>query len=336
MARQITPYQQPDPVAPHPPPFEILCLSGGGYRGLFTASILEELEQKAGKPLASCFDLIAGTSIGGILACGLAAEIEASVMREQLELLGSKVFDRHLDILGRRTIPIRFGWIGPRYGQRGLEAAIKGVLGTKADAKLASIGKPLIVPAVSATNGRAIVFESGVTAGDRAAVSLRDVALATSAAPTYFPDHDIDEESMVDGGLIANAPDMLAVIKAMSTAGRPASQIRLLSIGTSGAATGEVYRPGRSSGRVGWLARSIFDLTLAAQQDLSLALVEELLGAGNLRIDIRPEPNKGRKIGLDKVSDVSTSALKGLAAAALREATQKRGADLDTFLRHNA
>ena len=53
--------------------FQILSLSGGGFLGLYTAAMLAELEERSGKPLNQCFDLIAGTSIGGIIALGLAA-----------------------------------------------------------------------------------------------------------------------------------------------------------------------------------------------------------------------------------------------------------------------
>jgi uncharacterized protein len=62
--------------------FQILALSGGGYLGLYTAEILTRLERQAGKPLGQCFDLIAGTSIGGILAIGLAMERPAARMRD--------------------------------------------------------------------------------------------------------------------------------------------------------------------------------------------------------------------------------------------------------------
>ena len=52
-------------------PFQILSLSGGGYLGLYTITVLTKLERGLGRPLASCFDLLAGTSVGGIIALGL-------------------------------------------------------------------------------------------------------------------------------------------------------------------------------------------------------------------------------------------------------------------------
>lgn len=61
--------------------FWVLALSGGGYRGLFTATVLEELEKRLGGPIARHFDLITGTSIGGILGLGLASEIRATELR---------------------------------------------------------------------------------------------------------------------------------------------------------------------------------------------------------------------------------------------------------------
>ena len=72
--------------------FQILCLSGGGYLGLYTASVLAELENQLGGPIAAYFDLLAGTSVGGIIALGLAAETPASDIKESFESNGSRIF----------------------------------------------------------------------------------------------------------------------------------------------------------------------------------------------------------------------------------------------------
>ena len=72
--------------------FNILSLSGGGFLGLYTVSILAELEKNLGRPIASCFDLMAGTSIGGIIALGLAAERPAIDIKSAFEKNGSKIF----------------------------------------------------------------------------------------------------------------------------------------------------------------------------------------------------------------------------------------------------
>ncbi|KQS78831.1 hypothetical protein ASG25_09360 [Rhizobium sp. Leaf384] len=320
-------------------PFQILSLSGGGYRGLFSAIILEDLENKAGKPLRECFDLVAGTSIGGILACGIATGVPAERIRSEFERLGHRVFERkRVSLMGRHLFEVPpLGVLSARYSRVGLEEAVDGVLGDKAEISLATLSKPLIVPAVSATTSEAVVFESGRNAGANGDVSLRDVAFATSAAPTFFPEHHIAGRSLVDGGIIANAPDIVSVIKAMTTFGRKADEIRLLSIGTTGAPTGEVYKPNRSSGILGWtMARNLFGLTVAAQQNLAVSLSSDLLSHRAVRIDYAADHNRGKVIGLDKAGSTASDALRGLAVQALDSAFRANGGTIKSMLRHSA
>jgi patatin-like phospholipase/acyl hydrolase len=80
------------------PTYHVLALSGGGYRGLYTATVLAELETALGRPIASHFDLICGTSAGGMLALGLAAEIPAHELKALFEEQGSRIF-------GCRSLP---------------------------------------------------------------------------------------------------------------------------------------------------------------------------------------------------------------------------------------
>ncbi|AZO34026.1 MAG: hypothetical protein EOS76_06855 [Mesorhizobium sp.] len=75
-------------------PFQILALSGGGYRGLFSTHIFSKLEEQAGRPIGECFDLIAGTSIGGIIAIGLALGKPAKEIRDVFEEKGEDIFTR--------------------------------------------------------------------------------------------------------------------------------------------------------------------------------------------------------------------------------------------------
>jgi patatin-like phospholipase/acyl hydrolase len=332
-------YRRSGAPSPGQAPFQILSLSGGGYRGLFSAIILEDLENKAGRPLRECFDLVAGTSIGGILACGIATGVPAERIRREFERLGTRVFERtQVSILGRKLFELpRIGLLSARYSRAGLEEAVQGVLGDKAEIDLASLAKPLIVPAVSATTSEAVVFESGRNAGSNGHVALKDVAFATSAAPTFFPEHNISGNSLVDGGIIANAPDIVSIIKAMTTFGRKADEIRLLSIGTTGAAIGEVYRPDRASGIVGWMmARNLFGLTVTAQQNLAVSLSADLLGHRAVRVDYTADATRGKVIGLDKAGATATDTLRGLAAQALDSAFKANGGTIKSMLRHTA
>jgi patatin-like phospholipase/acyl hydrolase len=337
--KSVRRYRRAGAASPGVAPFQILSLSGGGYRGLFSAIILEDLENKAGKPLRECFDLVAGTSIGGILACGIATGVPAERIRKEFERLGAKVFERpQVSVLGRKLFELpRLGVLSARYSRSGLEEAVQGVLGDNAEISLASMTKPLIVPAVSATTSQAVVFESGRNSAPNGNVALKDVAFATSAAPTFFPEHNISGQSLVDGGIIANAPDVVSIVKAMTTFGRKADEIRLLSIGTTGAATGEVYRPNRASGILGWMmARNLFGLTVTAQQNLAVSLSSDLLGHRAVRVDYAADGKRGDVIGLDKVDTVATDTLKGLATQALEGAYRTNGGAIKAMLRHNA
>lgn len=331
-------YRRDGPSTTAIPPFQILCLSGGGYRGLFTAAVLEQIEIEAGRPLREIFDLIAGTSIGGIIACGIAAGIPASAIRSEFERLGPSVFDRRVRIFGKSFFKMpRLGLFEARYSRSGLVAAVEGVLKGHAEISLSDVGHPLLVPAVNATSGAAILFESGAFAGSYGKATLRDVALATSAAPTYFPEYALGDSSLVDGGLVANAPDTAAILKALSSFGRRPEEIRVLSIGTAGEATGEVHQPGRASGILGWiLVRDLFGLTLASQQELSVALAGELLGSRFIRIDLRPDKARGKALGLDIAGALATTTLKGLAKQALDETQSRCGNELLALLRHVA
>jgi hypothetical protein len=331
-------YRKPGPSNAGARPFQILSLSGGGYRGLFTAIILEELEQRAGRPLADCFDLVAGTSIGGILACGLMAGVPASTIRSEFERLGDRVFDRHVSLFGRRLFAVpRLGLFSARYSRAGLEEAVDGVLGAHASRTLSEARPGLLVPAVSATNGEPFVFETGLPNDPRGGVTLRDVAFATSAAPTFFPEHAVLANALVDGGIIANAPDVLALVRAISVHGRHPLEIRLLSVGTSGAAVGEVFKPGRKSGVFGWMVtRGLFNLTLSAQQSLALSQVRDVLGNRFVRIDVAADGARGKAVALDKTGLIASATLRGLAAEALAEADRKAGPMISTFLRNKS
>lgn len=101
------------------PTYHVLALSGGGYRGLYTATVLAELETVLSGPIASHFDLICGTSAGGMLALGLAAEIPAHELKALFEEQGSRIF-------GRRSLPRRLlgFWLTAKHDSTGLREVL--------------------------------------------------------------------------------------------------------------------------------------------------------------------------------------------------------------------
>jgi patatin-like phospholipase/acyl hydrolase len=188
--------------------FQVLALSGGGYRGLYTAKIIADIEAaEGGTPFARHFELIAGTSIGGILALALSLEIPASAM--------VALFTEHGDEIFLKQHGALFGYARAPYTAEGLKLLLQreDVFG---DLRLSACRHPVLVPAINYSTGQAQMFKTSHHPNFKRdyATPLVDVALATSAAPGYFPRHLYDNCQYVDGGLFANAPGGLALHEA--------------------------------------------------------------------------------------------------------------------------
>ena len=186
-----------------PNPFHILSVSGGGFFGLYSVSVLTAFEKEAGRPLARNFDLLAGTSVGGIIALGLAAEVPAAEIKSAFERNGTTIFS------GR---PAPTTWWGtardltrfvakPKYQADALRSTIADLVGS--ETRIGDLKHPVMVPAVNLTKGRPQVFKTPHHAAFRTDLHLKvmDVALATSAAPTYFPVAEVGDALYADGGL---------------------------------------------------------------------------------------------------------------------------------------
>lgn len=305
-------------------PRHLLALSGGGYRGLFTARSLELLEAQAGGPLRERFDLIGGTSIGGIVGIAIACGIPATTIIAQFADHGARIFRTDLRRLG--------GLTGARYPAKPLRVAIEAILGAWAKKPFAEIPAAVLVVAIDEQQGRPKVFRSNRLApgaGDQTAIL--DVAMATSAAPTFFPPHSIEGRIYVDGGLVANAPDLVVATEAMRCFGAALSDLRVLCVGTAGSP--RVGRAKGDPGVVGWLTRHrLVEMTIDAQAVLAADQLQQL-GIGRiLRIDATPRD----PITLDDASPAAATQLRALADGAIAAARQSRAADFNLFLGHRA
>lgn len=311
-------------------PFQILCLSGGGFRGLYSATLLEMLEKKAEKPLSEVFDLIAGTSIGGILAIGLAAGVKASHLREAFEQNAESIFPRFHTVKGIRIPRLKTGILKGRYPQEGLKAAIESMFSSAGAVSIQDLKTKIVVSSVDVTDNAPRVFTSGEQ--NSPSTLLVDIALATSAAPSYFPEHKLGNNILVDGGLIANAPDMIAVMYALRT--ERLDDIRMLSIGTAGREGGKASRNPRSSG---WLngGKDVFLLTLDAQEQLSVSWTEELLRGHYVRIDCSPSSEEQKVIGLDRTGKDVSETLAAMAAWTYKNLSKPGRATVAEMLNRN-
>ncbi len=312
------------PLGPAPERRWILALSGGGYRGLFTAQFLARLETELGRPLYSVFDLMAGTSIGSILALGLARGLPAQDMVEFFKREGPAIFPQ--STLWRRARQV---WRS-KYSAVALTTALETAF---ARSSFATLHTQVIVPAVRLTDSGPVLFRSTNGALAASPESLHDAALASSAAPTYFPPHPIGDQHYVDGGLIANSPDALALIEATAVLGWPLRTLHLLSVGTTAIETGLPYQahPARwGIARWGWKLM-LLEQMMAAQAKLSHQSARTSLGSRFVRIDaIRGEAHD-RILGLDRASPTATHTLLAMADTAWQHFRDTEAATLESL-----
>lgn len=205
--------------------FQILALDGGGYKGMFAAALLERLEADLGIRVLDHFDLVAGTSTGGIIALGLGAGLTPAEIVSFYVEHGPDIFP------GRLRRPARRPWAA-KYRPGPLRAALEEVLGER---KLGESRVPLVIPSYDLTNDDVHLFRTPHAPRlrrDREDLMV-DVALATSAAPTYLPAHPLRGLRLIDGGVWANNPTSVALTEAIATFGRPLEEIAVFSIGTT-------------------------------------------------------------------------------------------------------
>ena len=180
--------------------YHVLALSGGGYRGLYTATVLAELEAALDRPIASHFDLICGTSAGGMLALGLAAEIPAIELKTLFEEQGSRIFGCRS--LLRRLLGF---WLTAKHDSAGLREVLNERF---QGATIGELKHRVLVPAVNYSTGRGQFFKTPHHPSFELDHRMKvvDIALATTAAPVYFPLARNDRGVFADGGAGGQRP----------------------------------------------------------------------------------------------------------------------------------
>lgn len=288
----------------------VLAIDGGGIRGLIPALVLAEIERRTGRRIAQLVDLIAGTSTGGILACALArpdplpaAEVAGLYVQE-----GPRIFDRSL----LKTIGSAGGYLDERYDDAGLVAALRRYLGAT---RLADATVPVLVTAYDIQGRSAVVLRSSDGAGG---VSMVDAAHATSAAPTYFEPVRVGAMTLVDGGVFAVDPALVAFAE---VAGGRLDV--LASIGTGEHTRPLPYEQVKGWGKLEW-ASPIIDVVFDGSADAVDEQLTRLAGDRYVRLQTR----------LDEASDDLDDASARNLAALDREAERliaARDADLDAL-----
>jgi len=194
------------------------------------------------------------------------------------------------------------------YDSSRLSAAVRQCLGQHAQRPISSVEAALLVPAVNWSTGAADLFMSAALGAAHASqATLHDVCMASSAAPTFFAPHLLRGSPMLDGGLVANNPDMLALHEVARRWPQAADRLEVLSIGTAGAAVLRTPR-GAAKGSLGW-ARDLAMFMIDVQEATAASQARRWLGSRYLRIDHQAGSSETAFDRLDLATDAARSAL---------------------------
>lgn len=289
-------YQQPW----HENEFRILSIDGGGIRGILPATLLAKCEEQflGGGSAGRYFDMIAGTSTGGIIALGLGAGLRAYEILELYVDHGSTIFPPPPNLSGARE------WIASglrfardvrkvRYDPAALRTLLHEAFG---DRVYGDTKRRLVIPTFDA-HTKVNVLKTPHHPDFRKdwREKMIDVALATSAAPTFFPPHRIGTQIYADGGVWANNPVMLALVDALTCYDIDRHSIRILSLGCGSGEIRMTEKQVRRGGQWDWRMLVATAMDLSAQNangQAGLLIGRERL----LRID---KPDQVHPVALD-------------------------------------
>jgi patatin-like phospholipase/acyl hydrolase len=251
----------------------ILTIDGGGIRGIVPAVVLAELERRAGLPAAELFDLIVGSSTGGILALGLAAPAGTDSRYSADELV--ELYEREGPIIFSQPLLHRIraagNLLGPKYPSGPIEEVLGRYLG---DVRLRDSRTRVVVSAYEIELRAPFLFRSARAVDDPSYDWDMDaVARAASAAPTYFSPARLtaaatdarDAYALIDGGVYANNPTMIAYAEAR-TAAPVDEELTIVSLGTGELTRPIPYRQAQGWGLVRW-ARPLLDVVFDGVSD---------------------------------------------------------------------
>lgn len=243
---------------------KVLSIDGGGIRGIIPAVILSELQKRLGKDLYNAFDLIAGTSTGGIIALGIGTACNAGPQAAATGPLGAAkpyspgelvnlyvqngaaIFKKNLLTPGKELMR-------PKYSPDSLEGVLEKFFG---GAELSSALAPLLISSYDLQSQLPFFFKSHRIAGDPSYNwKVTDAARATSAAPTFFPPLHLtqgnQDYALVDGGVFVNNPAMAAYAEARGLY-RQFQEFIVVSVGTGNRQDRISYDAAKEWGLLAW------------------------------------------------------------------------------------
>lgn len=257
----------------HSDSFSILSIDGGGIRGIIPALVLAEIEKRTDRPIAELFDLIAGTSTGGILALGLTvpgdedtSRYSASDLVEFYDEEGGDIFQKS----GWDTYRKAQSFFDEKYDADAIERILQNKFGS---ASLSDASTPVLVPAYEIEQRRPYFFKSHrAKESSERDILMWKAARATSAAPTYFEPFKINIEgpleylALIDGGVYANNPAACALVEGAADFDADPSTVFMVSVGTGVNTNSLRYEAARGWGLIKW-AQPLLDVVFDGVSD---------------------------------------------------------------------
>lgn len=274
--------------------FKVLTIDGGGIKGLYSAQILRHFEEKFDCRISDHFDMLCGTSTGGLIALALSLKIPAAEICDFYDKQGPKIFTkfRNIKFLGKTYSngTVKQMARGGKFTDANLKAALVNIFGEK---RIGESNNLLCIPSYNITEARPFVFKYDHKEGDlnRDNKALYvDVALATSAAPTYFPMAEIpyyDNKQFIDGGVWGNNPTLVGYLEALQYfvgKGKEFDKLKILSISSLSLTGGKPTGLKRQRSFLDW-KDELFETSFTGQSFFTDFFMSKIATLNDLQVD---------------------------------------------------
>ncbi len=288
--------------------FRILSIDGGGLRGVVPVLVLQELERRMkGKRIHEMFDLIAGTSTGGMIATALTLTEDGKTVKYRLDEILSVYTERGNEIFPKKGRLENFinsilALKRPKFSDRGIDKVLRDLVGDK---RILNCMKPIFITSYDLYNNEAVFFKtSHAVLKESKNAELYDVCRATSAGPTFLPAYicryDNKQRALVDGGVFMNNPTVAVITEALkygddkiyNRPGKiPIEDICVLSLGTGHYTANMMEKKVENWGTLDWV-KPITDVMMQGVNQTTSYQANELLENGQylrLNLDIHDE-----------------------------------------------
>ena len=299
----------------HTKKFKILCIDGGGIKGLYSARLLAKFEEVFDCVISDRFDMLCGTSTGGIIALAASLKIPMSDVVKFYQEHGPSIFNERAKhrLGGSAFLRSKQIVCGGKYSAKPLRSALESVFGNRT---IAESNNFLCIPAYNTLTANPRVFKKdfdNFTEDDRK--SYVDIALATSAAPTYLPVMEIEGDQFVDGGLWANNPILVALTEYLYKFAQDKrfDGLEILSISSCQKTKGEKHHK-LNRAFIDW-SDTLFDAYSIGQSKSTMVLLSKLKGFLSFPFDfhrienIPLSPEQDKIIDMDNASEASMKLL---------------------------